>query len=86
MNFFTSRKIASGEIGSAIAVPLTTQAGSVGGKDTTTGLTIVTIPQPYFDGLSAQEIATRCGMSIQAVEGRRQHGLEDMLGYLRARE
>jgi len=40
----------------------------------------------YFDGLSAHEIATRCGMSIQAVEGRRQHGLEDMLGYLRARE
>ena len=40
----------------------------------------------YFDGLSVQEIAARCGRSIQVVEGRRRHGLEDMLGYLRARE
>jgi len=38
----------------------------------------------YFDGLSVEEIAIRCEMSIQAVEDRLRRGLEGMLGHLRA--
>jgi DNA-directed RNA polymerase specialized sigma24 family protein len=38
----------------------------------------------YFDGLSVEEVAVRCGMSIQAVEDRLRRGLEGMLGHLRA--
>lgn len=39
----------------------------------------------YFDGLSVDEVAIRCGMSIQAVDDRLRRGLEDMLDDLRAR-
>jgi len=38
----------------------------------------------YFDGLSVEEVAGACGVTIQAVEDRLRHGLEHMVLYLRA--
>jgi DNA-directed RNA polymerase specialized sigma24 family protein len=38
----------------------------------------------YFDGLSVEEVAGHCGVSIQTVEDRLRHGLEHMVLYLRA--
>ena len=38
----------------------------------------------YFDGLAIDEIACRVGVTIQVVEERLLHGLEDMVRHLRA--
>ena len=38
----------------------------------------------YFDGLGVDDIACCCGVTIQVVEERLRHGLEDMVRYLRA--
>jgi DNA-directed RNA polymerase specialized sigma24 family protein len=38
----------------------------------------------YFGGLSVDEVAARCEMSVTAVDDRLRRGLNDMLRYLRA--
>ena len=38
----------------------------------------------YFDGLTVDDIACRLSVTIQVVEERLRHGLEDMVRYLQA--